>query len=1819
MTLVAAFFSQPLIAQDGGLSDRLGSPNVVINEVDADQAGTEDREFVELFGNPNTPLDGFVLVFFNGNGDTSYLAVDLDGQTLDSNGFFVAGGSGIASVDVSLPDSTVQNGADAVALYTANDTDFPNGTAVTTTNLVDAVVYGTNDADDAGLLVLLNGGQPQVNEDGAGDKDAHSNSRVPDGGTARNTDTYVQQDPTPGAPNQAGPATNVVINEVDADTAGTDTLEFVELFGNPNTSLDGLVLVLFNGSNDQSFLAIDLDGESLDANGFFVAGNTAVTAASVTFPDNTLQNGADAVALYVGDDTDFPNGTGVTTTDLVDALVYDTNDGDDAGLLALLNAGQPQVNEDGMGDKDGHSNSRVPDGGTARNTDTYVQQAPTPGASNQTGPSTDIVINEVDADTAGSDTLEFVELFGTPNTSLDGFVLVLFNGSNDQSYFALDLDGQSLDANGFFVAGNTAVTNVDVTFPDNTLQNGADAVALFMGDDTDFPNGTGVTTTNLVDALVYDTNDGDDAGLLALLNGGQAQINEDELGNKDGHSNSRVPDGGTARNTDTYVQQDPTPGASNQPTPSSDIVINEVDADTPSSDVLEFVELFGTPNTSLDGFVLVFYNGSSDQSYRAIDLDGQSLDANGFFVAGNTGVANVDVTFPDNGLQNGADAVALYMGNDTDFPDGTAVTTTDLVDAVVYDTNDGDDAGLLVLLNAGQPQLNEDGAGDKDIHSNSRVPDGGTARNTDTFVQQLATPGASNQPAPSELVINEVDADTAGSDTLEFVELFGTPNASLNGFVLVFFNGSSDQSYLAIDLDGQSLDANGFFVAGNTGVANVDVTFADNGLQNGADAVALYTGDDTDFPTNTPVTTTNLVDALVYDTNDGDDAGLLVLLNAGQAQINEDDMGDKDGHSNSRFPDGGTPRDTDSYTQQTPTPGESNVAGGASVTIAEIQGNGLTSPFDGQTVRTEGNVVTAVGAVGFFIQTPDANVDADPETSEGVYVFLNTAPTVSVGDIVNVEGPIVEFFDFTEFAGAGIVVDIVSSGNPLPAVITFDGTTPSPNQPQPDTELERFEGMLVTMSGIAAGPTDQFGDTPVVATTTRPFVEPGITFPGQVGLPVYDGNPEIFEINSTALGGPAVQMHAGQTVNEATGPLAFSFGDYQIWPTTLNPATPDFSSTPVRNRESGEFTVASQNMLRLYDDVNDGNGDSTVSAQEYQDRLTKFSMLIRNVLGAPDILAVQEVEKIEVLQDLASQINTDDSSINYTAYLLEGNDPGTIDVGYLVRDTVSVNDVSQVQENETFDFNSNSFTLHDRPPLVLDATVDLGNGENYPIVVMVVHHRSRNDIDEDPGSGEFVRFKRNQQALRTSQHIQSMQNADPDIHLMVVGDFNAYEFTDGYVDVVGQMTGDLDPLGALIPGTDEVNPDLHNHIADLPAAERYSFVFRGSSNAFEHVLTSQSLTCAVSEVQYARGNADMPRDLEDDPGTPSRASDHDGSVAYVKIPGILVTPTSGLTTSETGTTAQFTVVLQSQPSADVTIAVASSDTTEGTVDVSSLTFTSSNWDTAQTVTITGVDDDVIDGSQAYTIQLSPVVSTDLCYSGVDPADVGVTNTSKDAATIVVDPTTDLVVDEDGTTAQFTVVLGAQPSADVTVSVSSDNEDEGTVDVNALTFTNGNWDQPQTVTVTGVFDGVIDNDIAFTVVLGAATSTDPDFDNVDPDDVAVTNLNTTSSLDFSIRISGDTATILGPNNGAGGFYYLDPDTGEWVFVANFSLNGDGQAVIDVNLPDDVIVGVGGLDGLIQPTSGSGATVPTLGEWGLIAFALLLMMAAVKSSRDGRRRA
>jgi hypothetical protein len=264
------------------------------------------------------------------------------------------------------------------------------------------------------------------------------------------------------------------------------------------------------------------------------------------------------------------------------------------------------------------------------------------------------------------------------------------------------------------------------------------------------------------------------------------------------------------------------------------------------------------------------------------------------------------------------------------------------------------------------------------------------------------------------------------------------------------------------------------------------------------------------------------------------------------------------------------------------------------------------------------------------------------------------------------------------------------------------------------------------------------------------------------------------------------------------------------------------------------------------------------------------------------------------------------------------------------------------------------------------------------------------------------------------------------------------------------------------------------------------------------------------------GTAAIPAPPLESPGT------NEAVCSFVFIPGptpgFSATPSANLLTTESGGTADFSVTLHTQPSADVTISVTSSDLTEGTVSTNSLTFTTSDWNTPHTVTVTGVDDGLIDGSIAYSVVLGTAVSSDPGYNGINPNDVGVVNADNEGG-ITVAPTSGLVTTEGGGTNTFSIVLNTQPGANVTIGLSTGDATEGTVAPASVTFTVLDWNTPQAVIVTGVDDVIDDGNITYTIITAASTSSDPSYNGLNAPDVTVTNIDN--------DVSGIT-TSIGPN-------------------------------------------------------------------------------------------
>ncbi|CAN7168473.1 lamin tail domain-containing protein [Pseudoxanthomonas sp. LjRoot143] len=630
------------------------------------------------------------------------------------------------------------------------------------------------------------------------------------------------------------------------------------------------------------------------------------------------------------------------------------------------------------------------------------------------------------------------------------------------------------------------------------------------------------------------------------------------------------------------------------------------------------------------------------------------------------------------------------------------------------------------------------------------------------------------------------------------------------------------------------------------------------------------------------------------------------------------------------------------------------------LTIAQIQGNGLLSPHNGKRVVTEGIVTAIKFNNGFFLQA--ANDDGDPATSDAVFVFTSSAPpaTAAVGTRVRVTGTVEEYTPSSnphQLAITEIVtptVEVLETGVALPAAIELTAAELGPDA-LPGT-LERFEGMRVSVaqSVVIAPSGGSLSEANATSSSdgvfhvalpgvARPFREPGIavmdaiTLPAGKNPPRFDTNQERLMVRSRGqVGAVPLSVDAGAEVAGLIGVLDYFAGTWAVLPDVGTPPTVTGGRLPeaVNDASYDEVTIGSFNLLRLFDEVNDSNGAVTLTAEALDKRLSKAALAICDYLKAPDIVGAVEVENLRVLQLLSERIDaTCAARPGYVPYLQSGNDVGGINVGFLVSSRqiaggaarVEVLDVAQFGKETTIaNPNGTTSLLNDRPPLRLRARVHQDATSSYPLTVIVNHLRSLNDINDTlPGSsgwatgGERVRVKRGAQAVYLAQLVQEMQQANPDEKIVLVGDFNAFEFNDGYVDVLGIIKGDAAAEDQVL--TYMASPlttplvDGSQLIAD--PAQRYSYSFEGNAQTLDHVLVNEALVMdATLRVDHARINADFGVDNFGDASLAVRSSDHDPVRLTIRVPSfaradLSATVSADRATANVGETVRYTATV----------------------------------------------------------------------------------------------------------------------------------------------------------------------------------------------------------------------------------------------------------------------------------------------------------------------
>ncbi len=560
----------------------------------------------------------------------------------------------------------------------------------------------------------------------------------------------------------------------------------------------------------------------------------------------------------------------------------------------------------------------------------------------------------------------------------------------------------------------------------------------------------------------------------------------------------------------------------------------------------------------------------------------------------------------------------------------------------------------------------------------------------------------------------------------------------------------------------------------------------------------------------------------------------------------------------------------------------------AALTIMEIQGHGHTSPYANQAVVTSG-IATTVTANGFYLQDPAG--DGDIATSEGIFIYTVTPPTVSVGYQVQVTGTVQEYLPggnsdnltSTEIIGPSIVV--LSTGNPLPAatiigaggrvppVATIEDDAYTTFDPQTDGAdfYESLEGMIVVLHGPrVVGSTNSFGEIFVVVDGAT-----GVNSRGGITISEFDYNPERIQIDDTVYGS-APDVQVGDLLTDVQGPVTYNFGNYEVTPTVAPAvATPANNSreTTALTGDQAHLTIATFNVENL--DPGDGA------------RFNDIAAIIANNLRAPDIIGVQEiqdnngptnngvVDASTTFQTLINAIQVAGGpAYNYRSISpvnnQDGGEPGgNIRVGFLYnasrvafidRGVPGPTTPTQVVNGGAgpeltvspgrIDPLNPAFTTS-RKPLAGEFEFI---GEK--LFVVVNHFTSKTGSDplfgsvQPPADGGGA--KRVQQAQVVNNFVDNILALNPGANVVVLGDLNDFSFSPALKTLVG------------------IPPVLTDPAAALPSAEYYSYVFEGNSQALDHILVTPSL---LAEVDIVHLDAEFT----------TKVSDHDPTVVCLLV------------------------------------------------------------------------------------------------------------------------------------------------------------------------------------------------------------------------------------------------------------------------------------------------------------------------------------------------
>ncbi|MFZ6028957.1 MAG: lamin tail domain-containing protein [Chloroflexota bacterium] len=523
---------------------------------------------------------------------------------------------------------------------------------------------------------------------------------------------------------------------------------------------------------------------------------------------------------------------------------------------------------------------------------------------------------------------------------------------------------------------------------------------------------------------------------------------------------------------------------------------------------------------------------------------------------------------------------------------------------------------------------------------------------------------------------------------------------------------------------------------------------------------------------------------------------------------------------------------------------------GDTVPVWAIQGDGFRSPLAFERLAAQG-VVTGVfpGLEGFFIQD---RRDEDPLTSEGIFVSsAGLEVDVMAGDRVRVHGKVRELSGQTSLQLATAAdVEILARGQPLPKPVELD---PPADLSAARAYYESLEGMFCQVTGPArvVAPTSKYGETVLVLArheVTRLYQ--GDEARNGLAIMVDDGSSVTYTDRSQMPYAAA----SGDTLRSLAGPLAYTYERYKLEPVVVPVIQPAvFQPVTLPPVTSTHMSLMTWNVENLFDTRPPHPSDPPLPTQaQYEVAVAKVANTIE-AAGAPLIVALQEVENVGVLQDVADQQVL--AAYAYRPVLIEGFDSRGIDVGYLIRsDRVEVLDVQQRDAPGG---------ITSRPPLVIKASVQLAGG---PVMLYVIN----NHFTSMSGGEQASEPRRMAQAEWNLALLEEILAADPQAMVAVVGDLNAYLHA---APVETLRAGGL------------------RHIFDACLADEsictqgvpYTYLYQGEAQVLDHVLVSPGLYALLDSVFVLHVNADYPLPDADDT-SPRHKSDHDPVIATFTVP-----------------------------------------------------------------------------------------------------------------------------------------------------------------------------------------------------------------------------------------------------------------------------------------------------------------------------------------------